>query len=154
MLKWHLVWYCMQTSGWHTNISGHGAINPITESFSGRVQVVLSLSGHRIIGINDRCGFTNHPITNLPSGNTFPECRNSTPKFVAEYDRIIDWPTVVCGPLVEVTSTDSYISHFKQYIVRADFRYWYFTEFYRASAWCIIYNSWRVHIFDCFYRFG
>ena len=57
---------------------------------------------------------------------------NVSAKFMAKNNRIIHWPTVICGPLMEVAAANAYVGYFKEHIVLADFRFYYCAQFYRT----------------------
>jgi hypothetical protein len=60
---------------------------------------------------------------------------------MAQNNGIVDCPTVIRGPLMEIRATDSDIFYFEQYVLLADFGDGNFSDFYRSLGFGIIDNG-------------
>src|SRR5690606_21067362 len=112
VFEWDLIRYRMQTTSRNPDIPRHGSVHPVSKTFSCRVKIVSALPGHGIVWVDNGRRFTDDAIPFFPSGDPVSQCHNFSAEFMTQYHRVIDRPTVVRGPLMQITPADPYIGHF------------------------------------------
>src|SRR5699024_7024800 len=146
LLERHIVRNKMKTTGRNPDVPCHRTVDPVTESFSRRIKVLFALPVHRLVVVDHGCGFTLHPITFFPSRHPFTQQSDPSSELMSQYHRVIYRPTVVCCPLMEVTSAYADIGYFEQNIFITYFRDRNFPKYYRTFLRRKIYYSYRTHL--------
>lgn len=139
--KRQFIGHAMKAARGNTHPARHRAIDAITETLARRVEVIQTLAAHRVVGIDNGGGFRNRALAFTPPRNALAQFANRAGEFVAQYDRIINRPTVVARPLMQVAAAHSDRPHFKQNIVWPDARRSYFAQLDAAAFRRVIDNS-------------
>src|SRR5579862_7536207 len=131
----------MQAPGRYSNKPCHGTIYAVAESLSVGIKMIVACPGHRTALIDESCGLADGPIAFFPSAYPRSHFNDISAKFVAENDRVIDWPAMIRRPLVKVTSTNSNIGDFQKNFILADRRFGHFPDLYRSFCGSKINNG-------------
>jgi len=119
--KVELGWYVVQATGWHTYEKRHGTIYPITKTLSIGIKLVHTCSREWAMRIDYGGGFRNYPVAFFPVFYLGTKGFDGSTEFMSQDDRIIYWPAMVPGPLMEVTPAHTDPGHPEKHVILSDF---------------------------------
>src|SRR3954468_14196523 len=119
----------MQNSRRHGYVLSHRTVNPCPESATARIEVVKALSRQWAIGVNEGGRLTHYTVTLMPATHVFANLTNGGAELVSEHDRIVDLPTLLSRPHVQIAAAHADRLHFQQHLIVIDRRERYFEQF-------------------------
>jgi len=145
LLEGELVRQMVKDAAGNANVLGHGTVDAIAEAFAGGVKVVEPAAGHGIVWADDGSGLGNDAVAFLPAFHIATQFDDFPSELVTENDGVVHWPGVVCGPLMKVGATYTYVGDFEEDILWADGGFIDFTDFDGALFGCKVNDGWRFH---------
>jgi hypothetical protein len=117
----------MQTASWHSDALGHRPVDAVTKTLTRRIEVVTANAAERAIGIDDGGGFAANSITLGKAHYALSNFTDRSSEFMAEGNRVVNRPTVLGRPLMEVATTDTYSGNLQKHIMLTYFWDRYFS---------------------------
>ena len=121
-LKRQVVRHVVQAPRRHADEAGHRAVDAVAEALAVGSRL-YNPAGHRVVRVDHGGRLADRPVALCASRRPFAERSQSCPgEFVAQHDGVVDGPTVVRRPLMQIAPAHADGGHFQQHIRRPDLR--------------------------------